>query len=205
MSGGGKQYLRNSKRVRRIRKLENMPRLYFPAKPFSPTQAWGIKNPAYEQFGFSRHNGEDFRLGKDKKLYWPLEDCIVYDVAFGTATGWRIKANSQDEYTFADGKKAFLNVIMMHMESMSPVAVGTTLNVGDYCGIPDNTGFSTGPHTHFMLRRIDKDGKLIDKNDADNSIDPHLYWTGICAVDYNSILSLYGRIKLLLESYLKST
>lgn len=178
-------------------------RIYYPAKPYSVTQAWGIKNPSYEQFGFSRHNGEDLRIGTDKKLYWPLQNCKVYDTSFGDATGWRIKANSVDEYEFTDGKKAFINVIMMHMESQSTIKLGTVLNVGDYCGIPDNTGFSTGPHTHIMLRRIDGSGKLIDTNDADNSIDPHLYWTGIHAVDYSSLLSLYNRIKILIENYLK--
>ena len=160
-----------------------------PAWPLRINQAWGIYNPAYLQFGFSRHNGTDIALGADKKLYWPIDNCRVYDTEFGEATGWRIKANSLDEYTFDDGVKAYVNVIMMHMDSKSPVPVGTVLGVGDFCGIPDNTGFSTGAHTHVMGRREDSALNLIDKNDADNSFDLMAYYTGISAVDAKNKMS----------------
>ena len=154
-----------------------------PAKPLRINQSWGIFNPAYQQFGFSRHNGTDIAVGDDKKLYWPIDNCVVYDTEFGEATGWRIKANSKDFYEFPDGKHAYVNVIMMHMDHKSPVPVGTVLNVGDDVGVPDNTGFSTGPHTHVMGRRVDANGVLMDTNDADNSFDLMPYWNGYYAID----------------------
>lgn len=39
-----------------------------------------------------------------------------------------------------------------------------------------------------MFRRIDSQGNLIDTNEADNSIDPQLYWTGYYAQDYNTLV-----------------
>lgn len=159
-----------------------------PAKPLRINQAWGIFNPAYQQFGFSRHNGTDLAVGADEKLYWPVENCKVYDTEWGDATGWRIKANTLDPYEFPDGRTAYVNIIMMHMDHKSPVPVGTILNVGDFCGVPDNTGFSTGPHTHVMGRRIDKNGLLLDANDADNSFDLMPYWNGFYAVDKNVVV-----------------
>ena len=60
--------------------------LFYPAKPFAITQGWGIKNPSYEQFGFSHHNGVDFILGKDKKLHAPC-DLVVTDVGYNSGAG----------------------------------------------------------------------------------------------------------------------
>ncbi|MCP3396220.1 hypothetical protein [Bradyrhizobium sp. CCGB20] len=37
-------------------------------------------------------------------------------------------------------------------------------------------------------RRIDEDGNLINKNDADNSFDLMDYWNGFCAVDRSVVL-----------------
>lgn len=172
---------------------------HLPVKPLQISQAWGIYNPAYLQFGYSRHNGLDFLQGKDHKLWWPVEDFTVYDVAYGDATGWRIKANSNKTYLFPDGKTTRVNMIMMHLESMSPLKVGDIPKVGQFSGIPDSTGFSTATHIHLMFRRIDLKGNLVDKNDADNSIDPSLYYTGYYAEDYDSLLEKFQTLILILQ------
>lgn len=172
---------------------------YYIMKPHIVTQAWGIFNPAYEQFGYSKHNGEDNAIGSDKKLWWPVHNCTVYYSDYGEYTGWCIKANTNDFFDFEDGKKARVNIIMMHLDHQSPLKVGQVVDVGDFAGVPDNTGFSTGPHTHLMFRRIDKDGNLIDKNDADNSIDPKLYHTGYYAQDYDTLLEKFQSLILILQ------
>lgn len=179
-------------------------RWYCPVKPLRVSQAWGIYNPAYLQFGYSRHNGLDFLEGNDHKLWWPVEDFTVYDVAWGDATGWRIKANSNSFYLFSDGKRARINLIIMHLEAMSPLKAGDVPKIGDFSGIPDSTGFSTATHIHFMLRRIDKDGNLIDKNDADNSIDPALYYTHYYAQDYDTLLQKFQSLILILQAMVGS-
>jgi hypothetical protein len=164
---------------------------YYAMKPMMVSQSWGIYNPAYQQFGYSKHNGTDFKIGTDKKLWWPVKNCTVYYSDFGKYTGWCIKANTNDKYLFPDGKICRVNLILMHLEEKSPLTVGQIVDVGTYSGIPDNTGFSTGPHTHIMGRRIDDEGNLIDNNDADNSFDLMEYATGYYAQDYGVLISYY--------------
>lgn len=161
-----------------------MPRLYYPVKPWNVTQAWGIYNPAYLQFGFSKHNGIDVQQGTDRIVYCPIKNLDVYDTQYGDATGWRVKGNTRDVYDFPDGIRAKLNIIVMHGEKIL-CKTGDTLQVGDQMMISDNTGFSTGPHVHFMVRRVHPVTlELLDKNDADNSIDPAPYFTSLSAKDY---------------------
>lgn len=171
---------------------------YYPAKPFVLHQAWGIYNPAYLQFGFSKHNGVDFKLGDDKHLYWPVENCTIYDVSYGGGTGWNIRGITNDLYDFSDGVKCQVDIIMMHMDSQAVIPTGTIVGVGAYCGVADNTGFSTGPHTHLLFRRI-KDGKVVDTNDANNTIDPMLYMTGFYAQDYKGLVGNYNSLILILQ------
>lgn len=175
--------------------------IYYIMKPHVVTQAWGIYNPAYLQFGYSKHNGEDNAIGTDNKLWWPIHNCTVYFNDFGQYTGNCIKANTNDFYDFPDGKYR-VNVIMMHLAEKSPFKIGQVVDVGDFAGIPDNTGFSTGPHTHFMLRRIDAQGNLVDKNDADNSIDPKPYYTGYYSQDYDTLLEKVQTLILILQRIL---
>lgn len=141
-------------------------------------------------------------VGADNKLYWPVDNCVVYDTDYGDGTGWRIKANTIDLYDFPDGVRARVNIIMMHMDHKSPVPVGTVLKVGDYVGVPDNTGFSTGPHTHVMGRRINETGNFVDINDADNSFDLMAYWNGFYAVDRNVVIGSMKALVAVLSQFL---
>lgn len=177
---------------------------YYAMKPMMISQAWGIYNPAYQQFGYSKHNGTDFKIGTDNKLWWPVKNCTVYYNDFGQYTGNCIKANTNDKYLFSDGVVCRVNLILMHLAEKSPFTVGQVVSVGDYAGIPDNTGFSTGPHTHIMGRRIDDQGNLIDKNYADNSFDLMLYATGFYAQDYNLLISYYRTLVGVLTALLAS-
>lgn len=181
-----------------------LPQLYFPVKPWAITQAWGILNPSYNQFGFYRHNGIDVREGADRTTYCPVQNLYIYDTGYGSGTGNRVKAYTLDIYTFPDGKKARLEVIVMHGEKHL-CKVGDTLQPGDPMMISDHTGFSTGPHVHFMVRRLHPDTyKLIDTNDADNSIDPAPYFTGFYAKDVPTIIGKLQAIISLLTSFLSS-
>jgi len=173
-------------------------------KPHLVTQAWGIYNPAYQQFGYSKHNGEDNAIGTDKKLWWPIHNCTIYDTAFSEATGWRIKATTNDKYLFPDGVECRVDIIMMHLKEQSPLKPGQVVDVGTCAGIPDNTGFSTGPHTHFMLRRISDNGALLDKNDADNSFDPVPYYTHYYAQDYDTLIEKFQSLILILQKLVGS-
>ena len=60
--------------------------------------------------------------------------------------------------------------------------------------VADSTGFSTGPHTHIGLYRVDYDGKRIDvarhADDAAGSFAPNLFFTLRYAVDVADVGTL---------------
>lgn len=176
--------------------------LYYPAKPYRLNQAWGIKNPAYEQFGFSEHNGIDIALGDDKRLYAPCNGTVVRignqpqggGIFFGIMT---------DYYDWNDGKYRVL-IDFLHCEQLL-VHEGQVLQTGDLMAIADNTGFSTGPHTHIQPRRVKWWNGLfgdaiswetLDVNEANNSFDPIPYFNGFAAKDYALVSTLQKLIAL---------
>lgn len=167
------------------------PEFWFPVKPWVVTQAWGIYNPAYLQFGFSRHNGTDVLEGKDRFCYCPIKNMRVYDTGYNDSTGNRVKANSEDIYLFPDGKEARINLIAMHAEKVL-CNVGDLLQVGDKMMITDNTGFSTGSHLHIMGRRVHPTTfAFLDQNEADNSFDLAAYANGFYAKDSGAVTAIY--------------
>lgn len=171
-------------------------RLYYPAKPFRINQAWGIYNPAYQQFGFSRHNGVDLALGIDKTLYAPVDGTIVRTGNQPTGGGIFLGLMS-DVKQFPDGQCRVL-IDLLHCDHLL-VKDGDVVKAGDKLAVADNTGFSTGPHTHMQPRRVSYwNGKVgdalswtpADKNDANDSFDPTPYWTGIHAQDIRTAIHL---------------
>lgn len=183
-------------------------RLYYPSKPFSITQAWGIFNPAYTQFGFTRHNGIDFLLGTDKKLYAPCDGTVVKKGNNPAGSGIFLGLVS-DVHEFEDGHFRVL-IDFLHCEQIL-VSEGQKVKIGDILAIADNTGFSTGPHTHMQPRRIAYwNGEVgnslalafADKNDANGSFDPMPFFTGIHARDVPSLLSYLQALLVFLTKYL---
>lgn len=179
--------------------------LYYPAEPYQLNQAWGIYNPAYQQFGFSRHNGIDIALGADKKLYAPCDGTIVRHgnqpngggIFLGMMTG---------EYDWDDGKYRVL-LDFLHCETLIALE-GATVKAGDLLAVADNTGFSTGPHTHIQPRRVknwnNQSGptlsfELVDQNDANGSFDPRPYFNGYYATDANNVIGIMQRLVGLLQ------
>ena len=178
---------------------------YYEAKPFIINQAWGVKNPVYEQFGFSRHNGTDCQVGTNGHLYSPFP-CEVTKIGWQpSGAGLYVCVLSQSQYDFKD-KKAWVEKTYMHLDKVL-VKVGDKLNVGDVIAKADNTGFSTGPHTHIASKRVNKTTGgyyEVDKNDAKNTFDDTPFYNGKYAVD-EQITLLKQTIALLtkLIPYLK--
>lgn len=166
-------------------------RLYYPAKPYIITQAWGIANPIYRQNGIEmdRHNGEDFRIGDDKLVHCPLP-AKVLEVGYNDTAGNFVRLRSTEQW-IVGGVICYVWFMVMHLEK-ALCASFDTLAVGDVIGIPDNTGFSTGPHTHISYRRLNEYGVTLDTDPAtNNTFDPHPYWVGVAAQDYGTIIHLF--------------
>ena len=178
----------------------------YPVKPWLQTQAWGVANPAYEKFGFSRHNGTDIALGFDKLIRAPFAGTVIR--AATPANGqWQpngggifVSVLSDEQFTFDDGMSCYVLADFLHCDHLL-VTEGQHVTLGVPLAVADNTGFSTGPHTHIQLRRETKlpapagaasSYRLlsesvwlqdVDKNDANNSFDPTPYYTKTYAID----------------------
>lgn len=147
--------------------------------PWRVTQAWGVYDPkTYSQFGFTRHNGIDVALGTGSIVNVPF-DCVVARKGYEpNGGGIYVGVISTQEYDFDDGVRCKVLVDSLHLKQIIATE-GEFLKQGQQVAIGDNTGVTTGPHTHFQFRRVSWDGKLItslDKNDANNSFDPMPYF-----------------------------
>jgi murein DD-endopeptidase MepM/ murein hydrolase activator NlpD len=173
-----------------------------PIKPMVITQPWGVYRPdVYQQFGFTRHNGADYgdtkKMGNGTGIVSSPLDGIVVRVGYQPQGGGNF-------VSLCDGFNLF---DFMHCESIL-VQEGQRVEVGQPVAIQDNTGFSTGPHTHIQMRPVDNwDGfqkwTFIMNNDANNSADPENYWTEDHAEDIWKLKQQVGILKKLVELYKK--
>lgn len=186
-------------------------RLYYTAKPYVLNQGWGIRNPVYDQFGFTRHNGIDIALGRDKSLYAPFNGTIVRLGFQPNGGGNFFGLMSDTVYSFPDGEFRVL-MDFLHCESIA-VKEGDKMKTGDFMAIADNTGLTTGPHTHLQPRRVKYWNGLSgdnlawtpeDVNDANGSFNPVPYFTGVYAVDYNTLVGYYQQLLFILQRQVES-
>ena len=171
--------------------------LWYPAKPYTVTQGWGISNPSYLQFGFSRHNGEDFLIGKNNRTHCPVKAEVV-ETGFNEGAGNYVRLVSLNKYDVG-GENCYVGMMFMHHEKIL-CEKGQVLGVGDIMGIPDNTGFSTGPHTHGSYFRLKSQNYYGERYDTDATVNytfnPQPYWTGFAAQDYKIVSTIQALIRL---------
>ena len=193
------------------------PSFYYPVKPHKLNQEWGRYDPkTYSQFGFTRHNGQDVNLINGQPISAPFAGTCVRTGNQPSGGGIFLGVMSE-EFEFKDGKYRVL-ADFLHCKELL-ITEGTKVKVGDIIALGDNTGFSTGPHTHVQWRRASfwngwTGDKLTwvnpDKNEANNSFDPEPYFNGEYAVDFAKVrneavqaISLAQRIILQVKKFLK--
>lgn len=160
--------------------------LPFEVKPYVLNQGWGIYRPeVYSQFGFTRHNGVDVRLGNRAEVRAPF-DFVVQQILWQPNGGGNVVGiMSLDEYEYLDENPANVQIDFMHLEKIL-LKAGDKGKAGDIVAIADNTGFTTGPHTHIRHKWMRRNGTRwfdVDENDAQNSFDPGPYRNGDYAED----------------------
>ncbi len=179
-----------------------MLKIYYPFKPFLVTQPWGTPNPAYaEQFNdpsFKLHNGIDAKAGitdwqgklkTDYPVYCPVEGFKVVKVDYQpNGGGNEIWLRSKEKVQMFD-LECYCLLILLHAKKVL-VPVGYEPALGELLMIADNTGFSTGLHTHLGVYRLDDNGAKIDTNEANGSFDPALFFTNEYAIDVASLSTL---------------
>lgn len=161
--------------------------LYYPAKPYQIHQAWGVYNPAYEQFGFNHHNGIDFGVDTDG-IVRAMCDGKVTETGYNpTGSGKYVKYRTGP--VECEGITCLVEFYYMHADHQL-VQASDILHTGDAVIVADNTGFSTGPHTHISAYRLSLDGTTrLDNNPPyGDTFDHSKYFNGLYADD---ILALY--------------
>ena len=159
------------------------------------TQGWGVENDAYEQFGFTRHNGLDIctletpSYGLKPPIYAPTAGLKVIRVQYKPKGGgqelWMITKEPQ----WVQGALVYVLHVFFHNDKVL-VPVGYEPALGELVCVGDNTGFSTGPHLHWGTYRTDSLGTKIDVNEANGSFDPRPFLSEKHAIDQATLPTL---------------
>lgn len=175
--------------------------VFLPVKPLVVTQAFGIYNPVYKQFGFTKHNGVDMAVSDGQPAYAPM-DCIVIETGFNSGAGRYVKVNTLEPVQ-AEGKTGIVCLTFMHGKEIK-VTKGQQLKAGDLLMYCDNTGFSTGHHLHVSAFFIDPGGYKMQIGDVDS--DYCFDWSKYCnwfyAVDAQKVFAIYYKMIGVLKLWL---
>ncbi|RLB78573.1 MAG: hypothetical protein DRH24_14230 [Deltaproteobacteria bacterium] len=146
-------------------------RVYRPLLTNCIVQKFGLKGtipkmlPVYRKFGLKAHNGFDIICWYREPIYHSgdFEGVAKTYVDMGGGIGVDII-----------GKEFKLRY--WHLKEFV-VKDGQRVKMGDLIGYGDNTGFSTGNHLHLGLKRVDENGRTINKdNGYFGAIDPEPYF-----------------------------
>jgi murein DD-endopeptidase MepM/ murein hydrolase activator NlpD len=143
-------------------------------------QKFGLENTNpnmlkfYQSFGLKGHNGWDF-ICKDKDpLYF---NCLDYEgevieLSYDRNAGIGIVVGVR---TPRDNFK----LIYWHLDRIE-VRVGQKVSTGQLLGHNDNTGYSTGTHLHFGLKKCDENFNTLDRdNGYRGAISPEPYYKNV--------------------------
>ena len=120
-----------------------------PVKPLGVNQAFGVYNPAYQQFGFTKHNGIDMWTWSGQPAY---AMCDGYVLAVGENSGaGKFVIIRTTEPVEAEGFTGLVAFHYLHAKEIK-VKKGQMVKAGDLVMLCDNTGFSTGEHLHVSAR-----------------------------------------------------
>lgn len=176
----------------------------YPFKPFIITQPWGNPNPNYaEHFNkpdWKLHNGTDANVGRKGTIeyqtrflvYSPVVRFTVFSIENRPTGGGNEIWLISDEPLQMFERKCHALIGMFHLHKVL-VPVGHKPVAGELIAIGNNTGYSTGPHTHIGLYRVDYNGSsltYLDKNSAEKSFNPELFFTKKYAIDKASLSTL---------------
>lgn len=86
--------------------------VFMPLKPLWINQAFGIFNPAYKQFGFTKHNGVDFACA-DGQIAYAMCDGYVMDVGKNAGAGNYVQFRTEEPME-AEGARELVAFTYMH-------------------------------------------------------------------------------------------
>lgn len=133
-------------------------------------------------YGKKGHLGIDLFSVHGQPVYCAA-DGVVHSIDTSERTGLDVKVLT------TDGKDKYIHVYE-HLLGYQP-KVGDEVKRGRLIGWADNTGYSSGDHLHFELKKYIDDGYV--------SVDPMKYMEPKFAKDADGVISLYESLILLLE------
>ena len=124
------------------------------------TQPFGANYKIYKKFGHNGHNGIDLRARTPTQLFAPMDGVITVGNDGDRGYGLYIRI-----------KNTNYEVVLAHLSKVN-VSDGITVEMGDKIGLTGNTGFSTAPHLHITVYRLDNGVRQKQKNGYGGAIDP---------------------------------
>ena len=115
------------------------------------SQYFGGNYVTYVRFGMKGHNGIDFVCPIGTPIFAPFDGEVT---ALETTDGYGIHAKIRS-------RDKLLECVLGHLSQIKTTK--RYVKMGDVIGYSGNTGFSTGPHLHFGVRR------LLDKKETELS------------------------------------
>ena len=136
------------------------------------TQRFGGNGEWYRKNGIdiTGHNGLDI-LAWDGQPVYAAHDGIVLRTETDARGGVGVRLRTTTKYDYKD-TEIFYETLYWHLQKYI-VAEGQEVRAKDVIAFADNTGFSTGPHTHFGLKPLKDDFTLLEPdNGYYGAIDP---------------------------------
>ncbi len=158
-------------------------------------QAFGIKNDSYLKYGFSAHNGIDYRLDTDDESV-AMCDGTVTETGFNSGAGNYVKYRTP--LVECLGENCYVEFFYMHGKVPALVNKGDKVKAGDKLLITGTTGNSTGVHTHISAYRLGLNGYTRIDNDppTNNCFDFSILYNGYHADDIPVLTPLFqGLVK----------
>jgi septal ring factor EnvC (AmiA/AmiB activator) len=101
------------------------------------TQTFGVNPEAYARFGLKGHNGLDHAVPTGTPLYAMISGTVIEAINDATGYGLYVKIENDKE-----------GALVGHMKSFSVKAGDKVVEGETLIGYSNNTGNSSGPHTH---------------------------------------------------------
>lgn len=119
----------------------------------------------YQSIGMISHNGIDIATWRGEPVFhcadWEGKMKIEKDYQGGIG----VDVISTSPVTLDDGYKGYIKTRSWHLKA--PVGYdGKLVKLGDTIGLCDNTGASSADHLHFGVKKCDKNGASLEKNNG---------------------------------------